>query len=92
MPMVWGVYPWKDLVLASDMNSGLWVLRVRLDRDPAPTDGAPAAVGQPAAPAPAAPAPTAGSDPLRTLATVVLVLGLLALALAVRHARRHRAG
>jgi hypothetical protein len=28
MPVVWGVYPWKDLVLASDMNSGLWVFRV----------------------------------------------------------------
>jgi len=90
MPMVWGVYLWKDLVLASDMNSGLWVLRVRLDRDPAPSDGAPAAVGQPATPA--ASEPAAGSDPLRTLSTVVVVLGLLAVALVVRRARRHRAG
>jgi hypothetical protein len=91
MPMVWGVYPWKDLVLASDMNSGLWVLRVRLDRDPAPAGGAPAAGGQPAAPAPAAAEPTAGSDPLRTLATVVVILGLLVAALVIRDARRHRA-
>ena len=30
MPVVWGVYPW-DLVLASDMNSGLWVFRVTAD-------------------------------------------------------------
>jgi hypothetical protein len=81
------VYPWKDLGLASDMNSGLWVFRVRRGRDPAPSDGAPAAVGQPATPE-----PTSGSDPVRTLSTVVLVLGLLAAALAVRRARRHRAG
>jgi hypothetical protein len=86
MPMVWGVYPWKDLVLASDMNSGLWVLRVRLDRDRTPAGGAPAAVGQPATPEPAA-----GPDPLRRLATVVLVVGALAAALAVRRTRR-RAG
>jgi hypothetical protein len=28
MPLVWGVYPWKGMVLASDINSGLWVFRV----------------------------------------------------------------
>src|SRR5918992_1460092 len=28
MPVVWGVFPYKDVVLASDMNSGLWVFRV----------------------------------------------------------------
>jgi hypothetical protein len=27
-PFVWGVFPTKDYVLASDMNSGLWVLRL----------------------------------------------------------------
>jgi hypothetical protein len=27
-PFVWGVYATKDYVLASDMNSGLWVLRL----------------------------------------------------------------
>ena len=47
MPVVWGVFPWKGMVLASDMNSGLWVFRV--------TGGA-AANGK-AAPAPSA-APT----------------------------------
>jgi len=31
MPLVWGVTRWKDLVLASDMNSGLWIIRVTLD-------------------------------------------------------------
>jgi hypothetical protein len=29
---VWGVYPTKDYVLASDMNSGLWVLRLTRGR------------------------------------------------------------
>jgi hypothetical protein len=97
MPMVWGVHLWKDLVLASDMNSGLWVFRVRLDRDPAPSGGTGAA--RPATPAPA-PAPdpagsargtAAGPDLLSRLATVGLVLGLLAAALVARNARR-RAG
>jgi hypothetical protein len=31
MPLVWGVYPWKDMVLASDLNSGLWIFRVTAD-------------------------------------------------------------
>jgi hypothetical protein len=31
MPVVWGVYPWKGMVLASDMNSGLWIFRVAGD-------------------------------------------------------------
>jgi hypothetical protein len=31
MPVVWGVFPYKDVVLASDMNSGLWVFRVTGD-------------------------------------------------------------
>jgi hypothetical protein len=31
-PFVWGVYPTKDYVLASDMNSGLWVLRLTRGR------------------------------------------------------------
>jgi hypothetical protein len=97
MPMVWGVHLWKDLVLASDMNSGLWVFRVRLDRDPAPSGGTAAA--RPASPAPApapdpagsARGPAAGPDLLSRLATVGLVLGLLAAALVARNARR-RAG
>lgn len=28
-PRVWGVYPEKSYLLASDMNSGLWILRLR---------------------------------------------------------------
>jgi hypothetical protein len=28
-PMVWGVYPAKDLVFASEMSSGLWIFRYR---------------------------------------------------------------
>jgi ribosomal protein S18 acetylase RimI-like enzyme len=31
-PFVWGVFPTKDYVLASDMNSGLWVLRLARSR------------------------------------------------------------
>ena len=31
-PFVWGVFPTKDYVLASDMNSGLWVLRLARGR------------------------------------------------------------
>jgi hypothetical protein len=31
-PFVWGVYPTKKYVLASDMNSGLWVLRLMRSR------------------------------------------------------------
>ena len=31
-PFVWGVFPTKDYVLASDMNSGLWVLRLTRGR------------------------------------------------------------
>jgi hypothetical protein len=91
VPLVWGVYPWKDLVLASDMNSGLWVFRVRLDRDPAQSEE-PAAAGQPAAPAPADREPAAGPSLLTRLSAVALALGLLAVALAARRARRRRAG
>ena len=69
MPLVWGVYPWKDLVLASDMNSGLWVFRVTASGTGSGAGGSgaggsagsgsgPGGSGQPAEPAPrAAPAP-----------------------------------
>ena len=60
MPVVWGVYPWKDLVLASDMNSGLW------SSGSPPTPRHPTAAGRasratpPPAPAPeTTPPPTA---------------------------------
>jgi hypothetical protein len=89
MPLVWGVYPWKDLVLASDINSGLWVFRVRPDRTQAPAQGV-AAAGQPATPA-AGPQPAAGPSLLTRLAAVAVALALLGAALAARRARR-RAG
>jgi hypothetical protein len=93
MPVVWGVFPWKDLVLASDMNSGLWVFRVTAD--------AKASNGGGSGPAPAQPAPQAAPDPA-TVATADqggpdallwagltgLALGLLAVVMVVRAARR----
>jgi hypothetical protein len=90
MPLVWGVYPWKDLVLASDINSGLWVFRVRLDHDQAPSQGV-AAAGQPATPA-AGRQPAPGPGLLTRLAAVAVALALLGAALAARRARRRRAG
>jgi hypothetical protein len=88
MPLVWGVYPWKDLVLASDINSGLWVFRVRPDRDQASSRAAQGvAAGQPATPA-ADRQPAAGPSLLARLAAVAVALGLLAAALAARRARR----
>ena len=64
MPVVWGVYPWKDLVLASDMNSGLWVFRVTADAKASNGGGS----GQPATPPPApqaGPAADRAGDPGR---------------------------
>jgi hypothetical protein len=95
MPLVWGVYPWKDLVLASDMNSGLWVFRVRLGSDTTPPAGAGSA-GRPAGQAQggataAEPAATDGPDLETALAVAGLLLGLAAVGLVVR-ARRSRAG
>jgi hypothetical protein len=92
MPVVWGVYPWKDLVLASDMNSGLWVFRVTADAK-APNGGG---SGQPATPPPApqaAPAADRAGDPgdpgtLLWVGVAGLLLGLLALSLVARSARR----
>jgi hypothetical protein len=66
MPAVWGVYPWKGMVLASDLNSGLWIFRVAGDARAGNGAGSGAAgsgsagsgSGQPAAPPPkAAPGP-----------------------------------
>jgi hypothetical protein len=93
MPLVWGVYPSKDLVLASDMNSGLWVFRVRLDRDPAPSDGS--AAGRPAGPAPS-PAPAVSRDAggpgvVPWLVAAGVVLGLLT-AVGLARSPRRRAG
>jgi hypothetical protein len=65
MPLVWGVYPWKDLVLASDMNSGLWIFRVTLPAAGAGQGGSGSGgsgSGAEAAP-PATPAPEAAPAP-----------------------------
>jgi hypothetical protein len=99
MPVVWGVFPYKDLVLASDMNSGLWVFRVT-DAAKAGNGGGSGSgtdrsggSGQPAAPAPqAAPDPAAGrtGDPgvFLWVGLAGLALGLLAVGAVVRAARR----
>jgi hypothetical protein len=72
MPVVWGVYPWKDMVLASDMNSGLWIFRVTGDVKGANGGGSKSGgsgsgpggsgPGQPATPAPT-PQAAPGPDP-----------------------------
>ena len=95
MPVVWGVFPWKNLVLASDMNSGLWVFRVTADAK-APNGGG---SGEPATPPPApqaAPAADRAGDPgdpgtLLWVGVAGLLLGLLALSLVARSARRRQA-
>jgi hypothetical protein len=92
MPLVWGVYPWKDLVLASDINSGLWVFRVGIDHTPAPAGGSSAATPVAPDPAPPGPAPArdaaGGPDLVARLSLVGLALGLLAVALVALTARR----
>jgi hypothetical protein len=101
MPLVWGVHPWKDLVLASDMNSGLWIFRLTGEGKRTPPgqngSGSGPAVGQPAPPAPDAaaapqPAPSrdgeGGQDTLTWFALGGLVLALLAVGAVVRSTRR----
>jgi hypothetical protein len=102
MPVVWGVFPWKDLVLASDMNSGLWVFRVTLDDKAAngagsgaPGSGSGQSGSGQTAPPQAAPDPAAerAGDPggLGVAAWVGLAglaLGLLAVGAVLRAARR----
>jgi hypothetical protein len=89
MPLVWGVYPWKGMVLASDMNSGLWVLRVTLDakgstRVPQPTPS-PQAAPDPAA---ATGGDSGGLGVAGWAAVAGLALGLLAVGVVARSARR----
>jgi hypothetical protein len=89
MPVVWGVFPWKDMVLASDMNSGLWVFRVTDDAD---GNGRPAPA-PPAAPATSpAPVPAQTDDPggLLWVGLTGLALGLLAVGAVLASARRRR--
>jgi hypothetical protein len=100
--VVWGVYPWKDLVLASDMNSGLWVFRVTADAKGSNGGGSgsagtgPGGSGQPATPTPnAAPATTSTGDTgppdaLLWVGVAGLLLGLLAVGVVARGARRRQ--
>jgi hypothetical protein len=88
MPLVWGVFPWKGMVLASDMNSGLWVFRVTKDAGaspPGPEEPAP----PPPAPPPDPPTTPAGdSGGFLWVGLAGLALGLLAVGTVVRAARR----
>jgi hypothetical protein len=106
MPLVWGVTRWKDLVLASDMNSGLWIIRVTLDGKAGDQAGSGGAGGSgQAAPAPqatppprAAPEgdPTAGQagpggwGAVQGAALAGLALGLLAVGVVARGVLRRR--
>jgi hypothetical protein len=103
MPVVWGVFPWKDMVLASDMNSGLWVFRVTADAGGnGGTAGGSGGAGtgsggsgqSPAPTQPPAPDPTADrtGDPgaFVYVGLAGLALGLLAVGAAVRSAARRR--
>ena len=92
MPLVWGVTRWKDLVLASDMNSGLWVVRVTLDQGSEaspPTTVPPPTVPQPGPVAGRAESGALGAAQWAALAG--LILGLLAALAVARRARRRRA-
>jgi hypothetical protein len=76
-PLVWGVYPYRGVVLASDMRSGLWVFRV----------GRPGAGSSTPAPAgPAADRRPAATLPVVAAAAVLAVV--VAAAIAGRRARR----
>jgi hypothetical protein len=97
MPVVWGVYPWKDLVLASDMNSGLWVIRVtadtaRSDQGGSGSGGSGQAVpGRGAAPGPEPPLePAADPGVAIWVGLAGLALGLLAVGAVVRSAAHRR--
>jgi hypothetical protein len=96
MPVVWGVFPWKDLVLASDMNSGLWVFRVTAGAK-APNGGGSGSAPGGSGAAPAQPAPQAAPDPATDpggpgvvlwAGLIGLAAGLLAVGAVVRAARR----
>ena len=87
MPVVWGVFPWRGMVLASDMNSGLWVFRVThnaITDNPVTTTTAPLIAPPPRT------APRGDPDPggFLWVGLAGLALGLLAVGAVVRAARR----
>jgi hypothetical protein len=94
MPLVWGVTRWKDLVLASDMNSGLWIIRVTLDGKGSNQGGS--GPGQPPTPQGMPQKPVAQADPDGGLGAAQwaalggLLLGLLAALAVARSARLRR--
>jgi hypothetical protein len=94
MPVVWGVFPWKDMVLASDMNSGLWVFRV--SDDAASKNGTPGSAPVPTRIPEVATetGPAAAGPSGQAIATGVgvtgLALGLLAVGAVLASTRRRR--
>jgi hypothetical protein len=93
MPLVWGVHPWKGLILASDVNSGLWVFRVTLDgKGGSPPAATPAPQAAPAPDPAAARAGDHGPGVRTWVALAGLALGLLAAGAVVAAAARRRPG
>jgi hypothetical protein len=91
MPVVWGVYPWKDMVLASDMNSGLWVFRVTAGAKGGNGGASGAGSGGSGAGQPAAGAGDRGGLGVAGwVALAGLALGLLAAGAVARGAARRR--
>jgi hypothetical protein len=92
MPLVWGVFPWKGMVLASDMNSGLWVFRVTDDNGAPGTENPPPVPGQPPDP-PTTPTGDSGdTGSFLWVGLAGLALGLLAVGTVVRAGLRSRRG
>jgi hypothetical protein len=101
MPVVWGVFPHQGVVLASDMNSGLWIFRVTGDADGNGGSKAPGGAGTgTGGSGQQGPAPQAAADQATDIgdAGVLLWVGLAGLALgllavgAVIRATRRRPG
>jgi hypothetical protein len=91
MPLVWGVTRWKDLVLASDMNSGLWVIRVTLDGNggtPGPGRTIPTPPTTP--PRPVAQAEPGGWGAAQWVALACVALALVAAVALARSVRKRR--
>ena len=70
-PLVWGVHPYRGVVLASDMGSGLWIFRVG---QPGAAPSPPPGTG-PAADRPAATLPAAAAGIVLAVAAAVALVG-----------------